>query len=73
MNGSLRKEAKLSIAKFVIKNFSPEGKRITGKRRKKAIQYHLNRLVGRENNLFIILKENEGLIRITRKGNLIDW
>jgi len=72
MDRLLRKKAKLPVAKFVIKNFSPEGKRIVGKRRKKAIQYYLDRLVGRKDNLLIILKENEGFLQITRKGNLID-
>lgn len=72
MDRLLREKAKLPIAKFVIKYFSPEGERIVGKKRKKAIQYHLARLVGRKGDLVIILKEQEGFLGISQQGNLVD-
>jgi len=72
MNRLLREKAKLSVAKFVIKNFSPEGERIVGKKRKKAIRYHLARVIGNKDNIVVILKENEGFLEIDEEGNIVD-
>jgi len=71
MDKLLREKEKLAVARFVIKNFSPEGKRIVGKRRKKAIKYHLDRIVGSKDNVIIIMKD-EGVIGVTEKGSVID-
>lgn len=62
-----REEAKGPITKFVNKNF-PFG----GKKRKEAIKYHLDRLIGKKDNLVIVLKENEGFLGIDKRGNLVD-